>query len=72
MIFNFQGIFFFFFLCRYEGKKITRLSKEYQESLRIRQKYKREVKSTTRALMLDNQFIAREELRQQMEKYVLS
>jgi len=52
----------------YEGKKNTRLPKEYTERLRLRQKYKREVKSTTRALILDNQFIAREELTQQMEK----
>jgi hypothetical protein len=55
---------------RYEGKKNTRLPKEFTERLRLRQKYKREVKSTTRALILDNQFIAREELKQQMEKYV--
>jgi hypothetical protein len=56
---------------RYEGKKNNRLPKEYSERLRLRQKYKREFKSTTRALILDNQFIAREELKQQMEKYSL-
>lgn len=58
-----------FFMYRYEGKKNSRLPKEYQERLRLRQKYKREFKSTTRALVLDNQFIAREELKQQMSKY---
>ena len=42
------------------------MPKEYTERLRLRQKYKREFKSTSRALILDNQFIAREELRQQM------
>jgi nucleolar protein 14 len=52
----------------YEGKKNTRLPKEHAERLRFRQKYKREFKSTTRTLILDNQFIAREELKQQMEK----
>ncbi|UJR15870.1 hypothetical protein I4U23_002796 [Adineta vaga] len=52
----------------YEGKKNTRLPKEYTERLRMRKKYKREVKSTTRELIRDNDFIAREELRQQMEK----
>lgn len=61
---------FLFLENRYEGKKNTRLPKEFTERLRLRQKYKREVKSTTRALILDNQFIAREELKQQMEKYV--
>jgi hypothetical protein len=45
------------------------MPKEYTDSLRLRQKYKREFKSTSRALILDNQFLAREELRQQMEKY---
>jgi hypothetical protein len=54
----------------YEGKKSTRVSKEYDERLRLRRKHKREFKSTTRALVQDNQFIAREELRQQMEKQV--
>jgi hypothetical protein len=58
------------FIFRYEGKKNTRLPKEYTERLRLRQKYKREFKSTTRALVLDNQFIGREELKQQMEKYI--
>ncbi|CAF3409900.1 unnamed protein product [Rotaria socialis] len=52
----------------YEGKKNTRLPKDYAERLRLRQKYKREVKSVSRALVLDNQFISREELKQQMEK----
>ncbi|CAF0792801.1 unnamed protein product [Rotaria sp. Silwood1] len=52
----------------YEGKKNSRLPKEYAERLHIRQKYKRELKSATRTLVLDNQFIAREELKQQMEK----
>ncbi|CAF3374419.1 unnamed protein product [Rotaria sp. Silwood1] len=52
----------------YEGKKNNRLPKEYAERLHIRQKYKRELKSATRTLVLDNQFIAREELKQQMEK----
>ncbi|CAF2371238.1 unnamed protein product [Rotaria sp. Silwood2] len=52
----------------YEGKKNTRLPKEYTESLRLRQKYKRELKSVTRTLVLDNEFIAREEFKQQMEK----
>ncbi|CAF4062315.1 unnamed protein product [Adineta steineri] len=52
----------------YEGKKNTRLPKEHAERMGLRRKYKRELKSTTRALILDNQFIAREELRQQMEK----
>ncbi len=60
-----------FFSYRYEGKKNTRLPKEYTERLHLRKKYKREFKSTTRALVLDNQFIAREELTQQMNKYVL-
>lgn len=67
--FLFSSIFSIF-LCRYEGKKNTRLPKEYSERLRLRQKYKRELKSTKRALQLDAQFIAREELGQQMEKYV--
>ncbi len=57
---------------RYEGQKNTRLSKEYTERLRLRQKYKREFKSTTRALIRDTEFIGREELRQQMEKYIFS
>ncbi|CAF4104064.1 unnamed protein product, partial [Rotaria magnacalcarata] len=52
----------------YEGKKNTRLPKDYAERLRLRQKYKREVKSVSRELVRDNQFISREELRQQMEK----
>lgn len=53
----------------YEGKKNTRLPKEHAERLHMRKKYKREFKSTTRELIRDNQFIAREELKQQMEKY---
>ena len=57
------------FFYRYEGKKNSRMPKEYTERLRLRQKHKRESKSTSRALILDNQFIAREELKQQMEKY---
>jgi hypothetical protein len=57
-----------FLLSSYEGKKESRLPKEYNERLRIRRKYKREVKATTREIKLDNQFIAREELKQQMGK----
>ncbi|CAF4085761.1 unnamed protein product [Rotaria sordida] len=52
----------------YEGKKNSRLPKEYNERLRLRRKYKREHKSVTRALVLDTEFIAREELKQQVEK----
>ena len=55
---------------RYEGKKNSELPKEHAESLRLRKKYKREFKSANRALALDSQFIAREELKQQMEKYI--
>ncbi|CAF1132365.1 unnamed protein product [Adineta ricciae] len=52
----------------YEGKKNSRLPKEYAERQKLRKKYIREVKSTTREIIRDNEFIAREELRQQMEK----
>jgi len=56
-------------LFRYEGKKNSRLPKEQAEHLRMKKKHKREFKATSRAIRLDNEFIAREELQQQMAKF---
>lgn len=54
----------------YEGKKNTRLPKEHAERLGLQRKFKREFKSTVRTLRLDNEFLAREDLKQQMAKFV--
>ncbi|CAF0985988.1 unnamed protein product, partial [Didymodactylos carnosus] len=51
---------------KFDGKKNNSLPKEYNDRLRLRQKYKREHKSATREIRRDNQFIAREQLNQQM------
>lgn len=54
----------------FEGRKKRVGSKEKQEHDKLQHKIKREMKGAIREIRKDNAFIAREKLKEQIEKYI--
>ena len=65
VIFNFHFIWFRSF----EGRKKRVGSKEKQEQDKLQHKIKREMKGAIREIRKDNAFIAREKLKEQIDRY---
>lgn len=59
----------FVYFCSFEGRKKRVGSKEKLERDKLQHKIKREMKGAIREIRKDNAFIAREKLKEQIDKY---
>lgn len=59
----------FFFLYSFDGRRRWKGSKESLENKILLHKYKREMKGAIREIRRDNQFLAKQQLEEQLERY---
>ena len=58
------------FLQSFDGKKKKRGTRDFNERQKLLHKHKKEMKGARREIKKDNQFLARQKLNEQLEKYV--
>ena len=54
----------------FDGKKKKRGTRDFNEKQKLLHKHKKEMKGARREIKKDNQFLARQKLHEQLEKYV--